>query len=126
MIGRSVEHAESEEAIRRVTGGRAESIRVDQIFRLAAEGDAVAGQITEEVNQYLGIALANIVHLVNPSMIILGGPVAQVGDLLVAPLQKQIEEICLPAATQNLRVVQGSLGSEANLVGAVTLALQDL
>jgi glucokinase len=126
MIGRSVEYPESEEAIRRVTGGRAESIRADQIFRLAAEGDAVASQITEEVNQYLGIALANIVHLVNPSMIILGGPVAQAGDLLVAPLQKQIEEICLPAATQNLRVVQGSLGSEANLVGAVTLALQDL
>jgi len=59
-------------------------------------------------------------------MIILGGSVAQAGELLIAPLQARIQKLCLPAASQSLRIVQGSLGSEANLVGAVTLALQDL
>jgi glucokinase len=66
------------------------------------------------------------VHLVNPSMIILGGPGARAGERLIAPLRERIQELCLPEASQSLRIVQGSLGSEANILGAVTLALQDL
>jgi glucokinase len=126
MIGLSVEHPETEAAISRVTGARAERITAEQVFRLAADGDQIARYIVDDVHKYLGIALANIVHLVNPSMIILGGPVAQAGQLLIAPLQERIEQLCLPAASQSLRIVQGSLGAEANIVGAVTLALQDL
>jgi glucokinase len=126
MIGLSVEYPETEAAISRVTGGRAERITAEQVFLLAAEGDRVAQGIVNDVHKYLGITLANIVHLVNPGTIILGGPVAQAGELLIAPLREQIQALCLPAASQSLRVAQGSLGSEANLVGAVTLALQDL
>jgi len=126
MIGLSVEHPETEEAIRRVTGARAERITAEQVFRLAAEGDNVAQGIIQDVHTYLGIALANIVHLINPGIIILGGQVAQAGDLLIKPLQARIHDLCLAAASSSLRLVQGSLGSEANIVGAVTLALQDI
>lgn len=126
MIGLSVEYPETEAAIRRVTGARAERITAEQVFRLAAEGDAVAQGIVKDVQTYLGIALANIVQLINPGMIILGGQVAQVGELLIGPLQTRIQELCLPAATHDLRIVQGKYGSEANIVGAVTLALQDV
>ncbi len=126
MIGLSIEYPETEAAIRRVTGARAERITAEQVFRLAADGDRIAQHIVDEIHTYLGVALANIVHLVNPSMIIMGGPVAQAGNLLVAPLQARIDQLCLPAASQSLRVVQGSLGSEANIMGAVTLALQDI
>ena len=126
MIGLSVEYPETEAAIRRVTDGRAERITAGQVFQLAAEGDKIAQYIVDQVQSYLGIALANIVHVVNPSMIILGGPVAQVGELLIAPLHTRIQQICLPAASQSLRVVRGNLGKEANIIGAITLALQDL
>jgi glucokinase len=126
MIGLSVEYPETEAALQRLTGGRTERITAEQVFRLAADGDRVAQHIVDEVHTYLGITLANIVHLVNPGMIILGGSVAQAGDLLVKPLRAQLERLCLPTATQSLRVVQGHLGSEANIVGAVTLALQDI
>src|SRR6266568_4450948 len=118
MIGLSVEYPETEAAIHRITG--------EQVFRLAAEGDRVAQRIVDDVHTYLGIALANIVHLINPGMIILGGQVAQAGDLLIVPLQARIRDLCLPAASEDLRVVQGRLGTEANIVGAVTLALQDI
>ncbi len=103
-----------------------ERITAEQVFRLAAEGDRVAQRIVDDVHTYLGIALANIVHLINPGMIILGGQVAQAGDLLIVPLQARIRDLCLPAASEDLRVVQGRLGTEANIVGAVTLALQDI
>ncbi|HEU0000258.1 MAG TPA: ROK family protein [Ktedonobacteraceae bacterium] len=126
MIGLSVEHPETEAAMRRVTGARAERITAEQVFRMAAAGDPVARGITQEVCQSLAIALANIVHVINPGVIILGGQVAQAGDLLTQPLQERLQDLCLKAATQSLRVMRGSLGSEANLVGAVTLALQDM
>jgi glucokinase len=126
MIGLSVEHPETEAAIRRLTGARAERITAEQVFRLAAEGDKVAQGIVQDVHTYLGIALANIVHLINPGVIILGGQVAQAGDLLIKPLQARIHDLCLAAASSSLRIVQGSLASEANIVGAVTLALQDI
>ncbi len=126
MIGRSIEHAATEAAIQRITDGRAERITVAQIFQLAAEGDTVARAVIDEVLTCLGIALANIVHLVNPGMIIVGGPVALVGDALIAPLRTRVRELCLPVASQHLQIVQGKLGPQANLVGAVTLALQDI
>src|SRR5947209_4418245 len=126
MIGLSVEYPETEAAISNVTGGRAERITASQVFHLAAEGDSVAQRVVENVQQYLGIALANIVHLINPGMIILGGQVAQAGDLLIGPLQARIRQLCLPAIAQSVRVVQSKHGSDANIVGAVRLALQDV
>jgi len=99
---------------------------VEQIYCLAAEGDEIAQQVVDEVHQYLAIALANIVHLVNPGMIVLGGSVAQVGELLIRPIQIRLRELCLAEAFDALRIVQSSLGEEASIIGAVTLALQDM
>lgn len=126
MLGLAVEYPETMEAIYRITGGRAERITAEQVFRLAEEGDTIASHLVDDVLKYLGNALANIVLLVNPGMIILGGALAQTGKLLIHPLYARIQELCPLAASQSLRVVQGGLGSEANLIGAVTLALQDL
>ena len=126
MIGLSIEYPETEEAMRRITGARAERITAEQVFQLAADGDKVARQVVDEVENYLGIALANIIHLVNPSLIILGGPVAQAGDLLIAPLRTRVHALCLEEAREAVQIVQGKLGAEANIVGAITLALQDV
>lgn len=126
MIGLSIEFPETEAAIRRITGARAERITAEQVFRLAASGDRVAQRVVDGVYTYLGIALANIVHLLNPSMIILGGQVAQAGELLLAPLQARLRDLCLPAASQDVHIELGKLGTEANIIGAVTLALQDI
>ncbi len=126
MLGLAIEYPETMEAISRITGGRAERITAEQVFRLAAEGDTIASHLVDDVLKYLGNTLANIVLLVNPGMIILGGALAQADELLIDPLYTRIQELCPLAASQSLRVVRGSLGSEANLVGAVTLALQDL
>jgi glucokinase len=126
MIGLSVEYPETEAAIRRVTGARAERITAEQVFQLSAEGDPIAQRIIEDVYTYLGIALANIVYLIDPGLIILGGQVALVGELLIAPLQARVDSLCLPVIGQSVRIVQSKHGSEANIVGAVTLALQDV
>jgi glucokinase len=126
MAGLSVEHSDSEAVIQHAAKGRFEDITAEQVFQLAAEGDKVAQSVVHDVQTYLGIALANIVQLINPGIIILGGHVAQAGDVLIRPLQARVHELCLAAAHSSLRIVQSSFGSEANIVGAVTLALQDI
>jgi glucokinase len=126
LVNLAAEHPETAAAMRRIVGGKIERITAAQVFHLAAEGDKIAQSVIERVQTYLGIALANIVHLINPGMIILGGSVAQAGNLLIEPLQVHLYDLCLPAARESLRIVQGSLGAEANITGAVTLALQDM
>ncbi|GAC1382197.1 MAG: glucokinase [Ktedonobacteraceae bacterium] len=126
MINLSKEYPQTEAAVQRMTGAPSERITAEQVFRMAETGNSIAQRIVEEVQTYLGIALANIVHLINPSTIILGGQVAQAGELLIAPLQARICDLCLPAVGQSVKVVQSKHGSEANIVGAVTLALQDV
>lgn len=126
MLDLSIEHPETAEAVRQITGARAERITVEQIFKLAADGEKVARQIVEELENYLGIALANIIHLINPGVIILGGTVAQVGELFIAPLQKRVYSLCLEEAREGVQIVQGKLGAEATIMGAITLALQDV
>lgn len=126
MLRQVQEYAETRAAIQQITNGLPERLTAEQVFQLAAGGDKIAHYVVHDVYQSLSIALTNIVHLINPGMIILGGPVALAGERLLAPLTQGIQKLCLPAACQSLRVVLSSLGSEANLVGAVTLALQDI
>jgi glucokinase len=126
MLERSEERPDTVAAIRRVTGDKPGNITAEQVFLLAAEGDKVAQSIIKDVQTYLGIVLANIVQLINPGVIILGGQVAQAGDAFIKPLQARVHDLCPAAANSSLRIVQSSFGSEANIVGAVTLALQDI
>ncbi|MGH2509049.1 MAG: ROK family protein [Ktedonobacteraceae bacterium] len=107
-------------------GPQGEQMTAEQVFRLAAQGSTVAQQVVDEVETHLGIALANIVHLMNPGVIILGGPVAQAGNLLIAPLQAHLDDLCLKEASESVCIVQGQLGTKANIIGAITLALQDV
>jgi glucokinase len=126
MIGISVEYPQTEEAIRRVTGGRAEAMTVDQVFQIAAEGDPIAQQVINEALHYLSISLANLVNVLDPGVIIIGGAGALAGELLFGPLRQMVSPLCLRAPTEPVRIVPSALGSDASLKGAVALALQDI
>src|SRR2546423_7982876 len=106
MIGLSVEYPETEAAIRRVTGARAERITAEQVFQLAAGGDPIAQRVIEDVYTYLGIALANIVYLINPGLIVLGGQVALAGGLFVAPHHAHVGDLCLPVVRPSVRIMR--------------------
>ena len=126
MVDLSVEYPETEAAMRRVTGSQTGRITAAQVFQLAAAGDAIAKRIVTDIHTYLGIALANIVYVIDPGIIILGGQVGQAGELLIAPLQERLNNLRPPTVGQPVRIVQSKHGAEANIVGAVTLALQDV
>lgn len=126
MIGVSVEYPQTEEAIRQITGGRAEAMTVDQIFRIAAGGDPVAQRVIDEALHYLAISLANLINVLDPGAIIIGGAVALAGELFFGPLRQLVPPLCLHAITEPVRILPSVLGGDAALKGAVALALQDV
>ena len=88
----------------------------------AGRGDAVAREIWEETGVMLGAALVDIVWLLNPDAIVLGGGVAQAGDLLFAPVWRTIRERTSPVFHENLAILPAELGHDAGLIGCGALA----
>ena len=78
--------------------------------------------LEERVN-YLGIALANLINLFNPQVILLGGIFASGSDLLIPTLKKTIQETAFGGMGKNVQVEPTSFGWKAGVAGASALAL---
>jgi predicted NBD/HSP70 family sugar kinase len=70
--------------------------------------------------------LATLVNIYNPSLIIIGGGVAQSGDLLLAAIREAVYRRSLPLATRNLRIMQSPLSDRAGLIGASATVVDEL
>jgi glucokinase len=89
----------------------------------AREGDALAISAFERAGYYLGIAVANYLAIFDPSILIFGGGVSQVGDLLFKPFEASLREHTFhPHYLDNLVITKAALGDDAGLLGALALA----
>jgi len=90
----------------------------------AHAGDAIARKLWDSIGTELGCAFANVIWLLNPDAIVIGGGVAQAGDILFDPIKRTIRERTLPLFHENLRIVPAALGNEAGIIGNACLALE--
>jgi len=98
---------------------------IDKLFAAAREGDQVTKSMIERQVHYLGIALANLVNILNPEMILLGGVFAQ-GDDLIRPVACQVmRETAFSSLGEDVIVEPTSFGWRAGVIGAAALALMD-
>ena len=72
---------------------------------------------------YLGIGLANIINLVNPGLLILGGDLADAGQMLLEPARRSLVERTVGFNTRTENLVIGEMGSNAVAIGAATLVI---
>ena len=100
-----------------------ESITPQDVIAAARRGDLVSQKIVVEAGAHLGTAIAGLVNLVNPGMIVLGGGVAQIGDLLLEPIRRSVSQRSLRVASRCVRITTALLGRRASGVGAVVVAL---
>ncbi len=70
-----------------LAGGHPERITAETVFWAAEQGDELALQVVADTAVYLGIAIANLINLFNPALIVLGGSVGQIGQVLLEPLR---------------------------------------
>ena len=88
----------------------------------AAEGDVTCIRLIRDGGRRVGGVLATLVSFANPSMIVIGGGLAQLGHILLAEIRSVVYRRSLPLATGNLPVVLSELGPRAGVVGAAVLA----
>jgi glucokinase-like ROK family protein len=88
----------------------------------AAEGDVTCIRLIRDGGRRVGATLATLVSFANPSMIVIGGGLAQLGHILLAEIRSVVYRRSLPLATGNLPVVLSELGARAGVSGAAVLA----
>lgn len=96
------------------------------IGRLAREGSAAALEALDDLGQWLGVGLANITNIFNPEVIVIGGGLAELDELLLAPARAELERSAMRPGRDLVRVVKAELGPNAGMVGAGLLALDIL
>ena len=98
----------------------------EDVARAASFGDVVAVGLLGDAGHRVGLTLASVVNFFNPSLIVVGGGVAQSGDQLLAAIRETVYRRSLPLATRDLVVQRSSLGALAGVVGASTMVLEQL
>ncbi len=89
----------------------------------AMRGDSLAISAYQRAGEYLGIAVATFLHSFDPSIVVFGGGVSQVGPLLFDPFQASLRKrVFHPRYLENLKIEMAALGDDAGLLGALALA----
>ncbi len=91
------------------------------VAKAAEAGDPVAKRIFEIIGGYIGIGLVSVINLLNPEKVIIGGGVAEAGDLLLEPIRKTIKERAMVIAGNSVEIVPAQLGNSAGVIGASML-----
>ncbi|HJZ46541.1 MAG TPA: ROK family protein [Roseiflexaceae bacterium] len=81
------------------------------LIGLARAGQSQAAALIETAGEYLGVAVANILNMTNPGCVVIGGELAQAGDLLLGPLRRVMRRCGLAAAIEQVEIVPGPAGS---------------
>jgi len=101
---------------------RAHASDCSQVFQAAAESDEVAAWIIDRAVMHLGAALASLVHMVDPEMIILGGQIAEAGPQLIEPLRVELHRRTRFIIGTDIPIVLPRIPSHAGVIGAAGLA----
>lgn len=102
------------------------TISAEDVAKGTAHADPVCIGLLTQSGRLVGEALAALVNTLNPSLIMLGGGVADSGDSFLASVKETILARSLPLATRDLRVARSPLGHRAGLVGAAHMVLDEL
>jgi glucokinase len=98
----------------------------EEVVAAARNGDSFALAAVEETARYLGLGIANLVSVLNPEMIVLGGGLMQAGDLFLPAIRRVMTVWAQPVAARQVRIELTQLGEDAGLLGAARLAFNSI
>jgi glucokinase len=97
-------------------------ITAKDIFDAAAGGDALADRIVEETAFYLGVGAMNLMHVIDPDMIVFGGGMIAAGESFLERIRRHVRELAFPVPAEKTQVRYAQLGSDAGFIGAAACA----
>jgi glucokinase len=90
----------------------------------AQQGDALAISVLQRAGTILGCGVASLLHVFNPEILVFGGSVSNVGDLLFEPMRAAIQQYCIDTAYwRSLKIEMAQLGENVSLIGSGALVL---
>jgi len=104
--------------INELVEGRTGDITAEIVGKAAKKGDRIACDIVLTAANYLGIGLANLVNIFNPELIVIGGGLSNMGNLLLNPARQVVRQRAFALPAKTVRIVRARLGSNAGIVGA--------
>ncbi|MFI0719516.1 ROK family protein [Streptomyces sp. NPDC021224] len=107
-------------------GSHGEGLTIPRMVQLAREGDPGCRRVTGDVGRHIGMGVASLCNLLNPSRVVLGGDLAEAGELVLGPIRESVSRYAIPSAAQRLSVVPGALGARAEVLGALALVLSEM
>lgn len=107
-------------------GSHGEGLTVPRMVQLGREGDPGCRRVIGDVGRHIGMGVASLCNLLNPSRVVLGGDLAEAGELVLGPIRESVSRYAIPSAAQRLSVVPGSLGARAEVLGALALVLSEM
>ncbi|MBN1681672.1 MAG: ROK family protein [Anaerolineae bacterium] len=108
--------------IRDRVDGDLSAITAKIVGQAAADGDTLAIELITYAGRMVGLGIANLLHLFNPQVIVVGGGVTKTGELLFAPMREAARQHVLdPAYSEHVPIVPAALGGNVALIGAAAL-----
>jgi len=103
--------------------GDLDQISAKLVAQAAAQGDIPAREIIEEAMSYLGLGMASLVNLFNPELIVIGGGLTKMGELLFDPVRRIIARTAFRSSAEAVEVVPAQLGDDVGVLGAAAVAM---
>lgn len=113
-------------AVLAMAGGNPEEIGAGHVEEAAQQGDAVAAEIFNRAATFLGVGVANLLNLLNPARVIIGGGVSKAGDLLFEPVRRVARQRAFERPGRDAAIVAAALGDDAGPVGVAAVAFQQM
>lgn len=97
----------------------------DALIEAANHGDQFAIELLSDAGYKIGKALAILIHIMNPAIIVLSGRGARVAKILMAPIQQALHKYCIPRLSAGTELLVSELGFDAELIGAAVLVMEN-
>ena len=104
--------------------GNPDAIQMEHILQSAAQGEPAVLSSLDEVGRYLGIGIANLVNVLNPSLVVLGGVLSLAGPYILPRAQQELDSRALAATRRSVKIVLSAFKFDACVVGGVALTLR--
>lgn len=96
-----------------------------EVFEEAKKGDKLSSDVIEKSLEYLGIGISNIITIMDPEIVIIGGGVSLAGDIVFDSVNKVVNKRCFKVLRENCKVVPAALVKQSGLIGAIALAVME-
>jgi len=116
--------AGADTSIAELVDGDISKIDARIVFLAAKQGDRLAKELISRLGYYFGIGLVNLVNIFNPELILVGGGVAKMGDLLLQPAIKVVKERAFSTLANAVEIKPAILGDDSGVLGAVAFVLE--